>query len=368
MRTSTKSLLFSLFTSILSTGALAQPVIQQSVITNDLNKAYKIVLYETNLGIGPQLSQIIGATGPDQIWDFTGFNYVDSTVIFEEYMSVPPGDPLLNDPNFANSNIIWKNILPPVSGGLPDTTIQLRYGTLANNQWIENGSVSIVDFDSDGMTDTLVQWFSPPSLFLQFPVTANSSWTDSTSIVQEFQGMTFTSSIMVDTNTIQGWGTVITPEGSGLALRLHNKSITRVPNTPIVEVSNDLDFMTEDGGLSASIVIEDGRAFYRKRTPLDGTTSTIEISPNAFGFQLEQNFPNPFSGYTNIVFSLKNAEQVQLRVLDMGGRIVEILENEFFQAGQHQMAWQPNQLQSGIYILEMKVGGQIQHRLLNLQQ
>lgn len=348
------------FNFFISTSLLAQISITESIISDNFDKNYRVVLYETNLDIDAQLANIISATGANQTWDFSNLNYIDSTVWFEEIMNIAPDDPYMSDPNFSNSNFIRKGIFLPVTGGLQDTTVRYQYSTLENGNWIDNASVSMLDFDADGMLDTLVQWFSPPRLIVSFPVSSTSQWHDSTSLLQRLQGMDFTSAIELDSNWVEGSGMLITPTGSYPALRVREKQINRIPNLPNSEVSIDLDFVTADDNHGASIVTEDGRAFYSVRT-LDGGTTPIFKLP-VFSFKLEQNYPNPFSAYTRITFNLDFAEQVVLRVLDLRGKKLDLIVDKFYPAGSHGLTWSGKDLASGTYLLELRIGNQIQHR------
>lgn len=353
-------LILSLLIGIGSLSLSAQITITETIISDNFDKQYRIVLYETNMDIDQQLSNIISATGPNQTWDFSNLNYVDSTVWFEEIMNIAPDDPFMSDPNFANSNFIRKGIFLPIPGGNPDTTVRYQYSTLENGNWIDNASISMVDFDADGTLDTLVQWFSPPRLTVSFPVSSTSQWHDSTSLVQVLQGMEFTSAIELDSNWVEGFGTLITPEGSFPALRIREKQINRIPNFPTEEVSNDLDFVTADDMNGASIVLEDGRAFYSTRTLQNGATS-IENLPH-LRFRLEQNHPNPFSDKTRISFGLDHAEEVKIQVLDIEGRALALLAHQKYPAGNHELTWSGKELAAGMYLLELRVGNQIQHR------
>ncbi len=346
-----------------NTSLVAQITINENIVTDQLNKTYKEVLYETNLSISSQLTDIITATGANQVWDFTNLNYIDSTVTIYETMNIPADDPFISDPNLVMSNLIKKVTILPVSGGPQDTTRQYQYCTLAGGDWTVNGAVSFFDIDSDGEIDTFLQWFSPPKLQVSFPVTATSEWHDSTSIVQNFAGMQFTSSIMLDSNWIESWGTLITPVGSFSALRSRNKNITRVPGAPIIDISTDLDFVTEDDQHSASIVIEDGRAFYSVRKLVDGTTSIAGLPQ--FNFHLKSNYPNPFKDHTTIMFTLNRAEQVIIQVFDLEGRSHHF-SSQHFLSGEHEVQWSSKHLPKGTYLLRMRVGNQVQQRMMSI--
>jgi len=358
------SLLILISAIFISNNITAQITINENIITDNFSIEYKIVLYETVFNINPELVEILTGVGDNQTWDFRDLNYVDSTIIIEKVMPVDPADPYLNDPNLANSDFIIMNTLPPVQGGLPDTTFSYRYHSLENGNMIANGAITIVDLEDDGVVDTLLQWFSPAKLILPFPITVNSIWDDSTSILQTFVGMTFTSSIMIDSSEVKGWGTLHTPANSGQALRVNSKNITSVPNTPISTLSTNVDFATEDNSFSASIVLEDGRAFYTTRERTDGTSSIAKIP--VFDFRLQQNYPNPFLGNTRIEFSLDKKQDVNIRVLDINGKAIQLLTSQQYTSGNHYLDWNAEHCPAGMYILEMRVGNQIQHRVMSI--
>jgi len=179
--------------------------------------------------------------------------------------------------------------------------------------------------------------------------------------------MEFTSAIFIDTTRVEGWGTVITPAGSGSALRVFNKTIDRVPGSPIETIGTDLDFNTADG-VSGAINIEDGWVFYRHRTTMGQSTSTKNPPIEILSFSLEPNYPNPFTTQTTIAFSLQEREIVQLRILDMSGRMVEEITTQEFTAGTHQIEWSPRETINQLYILEMQVGNKYQRRKLVQQK
>ena len=75
------------------------------------------------------------------------------------------------------------------------------------------------------------------------------------------------------------------------------------------------------------------------------------------GFDLRQNAPNPFSSSTAIAYSLEQNANVQLFVLDLSGRIVESLVNEYQQAGNHNIVWDAGRYENGVYIYKLIVNG-----------
>ncbi len=73
------------------------------------------------------------------------------------------------------------------------------------------------------------------------------------------------------------------------------------------------------------------------------------------GFNLDQNFPNPFNPSTSIHYSLSHTGNVSLTVYNLQGQKIRTLENAMKQSGQYSVVWDAtddnrNPVASGIYI------------------
>lgn len=72
--------------------------------------------------------------------------------------------------------------------------------------------------------------------------------------------------------------------------------------------------------------------------------------------KLFQNYPNPFNPITTIDFSIATENFVQIKIYDRLGREVKTVLNEKMSAGKHAVHFEPNELGSGIYYYQIKVG------------
>ena len=80
------------------------------------------------------------------------------------------------------------------------------------------------------------------------------------------------------------------------------------------------------------------------------------LKPKLIHHQLAQNQPNPFQDNTLIPFYLAKANDVQLRVVDLQGRII-YEQTGFMQAGHHQILLQADELRSkGLLMYQLTVG------------
>lgn len=90
-----------------------------------------------------------------------------------------------------------------------------------------------------------------------------------------------------------------------------------------------------------------------------GVTSIQQISteiPNRF--KLLQNYPNPFNGESIIRFSVpKNINSnIKLSIYSMEGKLVEVLANGVFTAGEYEVKWSSRSNASGVYYYKLETG------------
>ena len=70
----------------------------------------------------------------------------------------------------------------------------------------------------------------------------------------------------------------------------------------------------------------------------DGLSGLAELEPSTGGqFKLGQNFPNPFSGITEVPFVLNNPSEVRLLLFDLQGRQVASIDAGKLGVGQHRI-------------------------------
>jgi hypothetical protein len=74
---------------------------------------------------------------------------------------------------------------------------------------------------------------------------------------------------------------------------------------------------------------------------------------------LEQNYPNPFSGSTSLVFRLPEEQSISLTVYDALGREVARLADGFFNRGSHAVIFEANDLPDGVYYARLVYGSQV---------
>ncbi len=87
---------------------------------------------------------------------------------------------------------------------------------------------------------------------------------------------------------------------------------------------------------------------------------TINISVKHLGseipnkYELMQNYPNPFNPVTKIKFALPKSGIVTIKVFDLLGRLVEVVVNNYLEAGYYETDFDGSALSSGIYFYRLE--------------
>jgi hypothetical protein len=84
------------------------------------------------------------------------------------------------------------------------------------------------------------------------------------------------------------------------------------------------------------------------------TTSVARQGSNTpKDYELCQNYPNPFNPVTTIEYSLPRSQKVTIKVYDMTGKVVAVLENHERSAGTYKVQFDARSLTSGVYFYRL---------------
>jgi hypothetical protein len=91
-----------------------------------------------------------------------------------------------------------------------------------------------------------------------------------------------------------------------------------------------------------------------------GEKDAIAVGVNSLditnGYKLGQNYPNPFSGKTNISFEIPDHAFVSLKVYNLLGTEIGELAGKEYSSGKHKVEFDMKNLGKGIYIYTLKTG------------
>jgi hypothetical protein len=81
------------------------------------------------------------------------------------------------------------------------------------------------------------------------------------------------------------------------------------------------------------------------------------LSGSAAGYELAQNFPNPFNPSTLIRFSLPVGQKVTIRVMNLlGEEVARVLDEEWKDAGNWEVDFVAENIPSGTYVYRIEAG------------
>lgn len=359
------SLLFVLLLGVTTT-VNAQITFTESFFTDKLGTTETSTFFE--LDDSMDLTSIINASGANQTWDFSAFVATDTFSISETYIVLPadvPGADL-----FPNSNFAIELSSDSATAELGDSVSFHLFNSLANGFITTDGGVTSGDFDGDDVLDLFVTTNSPPSMDAPLPLTYETMWDDSTTIILTFDNQTIPPfSAELSQSVVDGWGTLITPQGSYQALRIKDEYYTRDLLTGTVTMTHtDYEFISLEG-VFASIFVDanDGstEASYSVSDSQMTGTSVDEESGVPTDYQLAQNYPNPFNPSTTISYSLPAATDVTLKIYSITGKEVATLVNATQGVGSYEVQFDASSLASGLYMYRLEAGSFTETRLMS---
>lgn len=305
----------------------------------------------------------VGSAGANQSWDFSSIQIQGETGEFQ-YLS-PAGTPFVND--FPQSNMV---MLFDLSSG--DTTAQFyNYLQVLPTYLTSLGSGVKLTFP-DTMYTEIDNDTTP------FPLTFGSQWSSTSIDTIPFFPGSFLIDIYITESQVDAWGSVTVPAGTFQCLRLRDDD-THIVQTVIENqvVSSDTgvtinyQWISKEAVFLASAESQEGEtnpnftnAQYFTRTKSLSTTGLQDLSATTLieGFQLEQNFPNPFNPQTSIQYTLNKNDFLQITIHDESGHLITTLVNGNKSAGAHNVLWNGKNdkgvpVASGIYFYTLRAGG-----------
>ena len=126
----------------------------------------------------------------------------------------------------------------------------------------------------------------------------------------------------------------------------------------------------KDGSLQSIPLQSINKITFSEVTAVDDKTA-LKFGNIIKTFALLQNYPNPFNPTTTIEYTIPRANVVTIRIYDITGRIVRVLENGPQEPGDHRTLWDGrnnvDQLAaSGMYIYEIRFEGSVLTRKMML--
>ena len=87
---------------------------------------------------------------------------------------------------------------------------------------------------------------------------------------------------------------------------------------------------------------------------IDNILSTDESRQLPTELSLNQIYPNPFNPVTTIRYSVATIGETSIRIFDLQGRLIETLIHKNMEPGHYNLEWNPTNIPSGLYFVELK--------------
>lgn len=286
----------------------------------------------------------IGSAGGGNNWDFTGLL---SSETFNMLSVNPATTPHIGE--FPGANIATYS--QGEYGGFPAE----MWSYLSVNGTLSNIGQAITSSSLPG--DLILLKNNPASIEMQLPMTFNTSWSQTYTFTQYYNGTPLTSSSVSTNVSVDAHGTMTLPGGASFdALRIRESTtisgITSVNYSFLAKSGANVSVSATDENPPTSGVINID--WYDWNSPF--STDVEQISGLPQDFNLSQNYPNPFNPSTNIEYSIPEASFVQLKVYDILGNEVATLVNEEQSPGAYRANFTAENLASGLYIVKLQAG------------
>ncbi|MEM8525113.1 MAG: M43 family zinc metalloprotease [Bacteroidota bacterium] len=163
-------------------------------------------------------------------------------------------------------------------------------------------------------------------------------------------------------------GDAITPDIYRASNTITSRGVVEMGTTVTFEAGQSItlgeDFAAENGS-TFTARIEDCSSSASEEQVVE--TREEELINQAANNTKLSVFPNPFSNHTTVEVVLEREDQIAVQLYDITGKqVAEVLPNSNQLAGKYQYEINANSLETGIYILRVRIGAQIQTRKLSV--
>ena len=370
-------------TALLASFALVQTASAQIVLTKSTIEDF----FDSEFGAVSSMSfdvdkilEILDITGADQVWDFTGLEFDFSVIGDGRIQTFPSSEGTLGEEfeEFDQStHVIRADIMirETFEGEEFEYTFaNYEFAVLSEEEYTLLGVIvtEFIDPELQEIEGLIIK--RPGQLRYQFPVTYESSWETAYEEESLFFGFRTTLDFIEEV-TVDGWGELVTPHGTFEVLRVNRLKSIDLGFTTIPSL--EVEFV-DKSGMPLAIIDVDLDPFTGEIDP-EYAEATLNLmitetsAPQDLAMELpgratlHQNYPNPFNPVTQISYDLAEASVVSLDIYSLTGtRVMTVVDNSYQSAGTHSVAVDASNLASGVYIYQLRAGGQVFSRRMTL--
>ncbi len=348
-----------LFIVLLPYSGLAQISLNRADVEKFLS-AKSMTSYEATNAVGETFN--VGATGPGNTYDFTGFTYDNTSQKFE---TVNPAS-------------------TPYAGEFPNATHAQKVVTAGSEVYLysrlDDTGLYSLGIAGNASGQPVLLKYDPERPEFRFPVKLGASWSYDGKPSEIAPGASMQTKSQ---SSVDAAGTLVLPVGSFDCLRLKKVEWTSTK----VEVNGQVVFSQVKKAVSYTFVtltnvsadIDVDTLDENSTTPkLEGasyltwssTPTSVSANDAARAFSLGQNFPNPVSSESNFMTTITLDGEIQHPVAyefyDISGKRVSTFPRSFLTGRGRTLSLDMRGLESGSYILVVRSGDRIMTKRIPL--
>lgn len=296
-------------------------------------------------------------TGEDYVWDFSQLTSITQGV--DTFLS-PSSMPFVYKYIFgSSSNVAVRSVQDAPIPGFPLTDMYNFFDNKPDNYRAIGLGVSI-----SGIPIPLK--YDNPDLVYNFPMEYQDNWTSQAHIAQGIFGIGYLRMTRNHSDTVDGWGTLLTPYGSFEVLRLKsvvdeydsiyvdslntgipiNRNYTvfqwlgKEQKIPLLQITSSL------GGVVVDYIDS-------VRVDVDGIGTTPFVANNEF-----KAFPNPTANKMFVQFDLLDSQNIDVKLIDLQGKEVLLIFSGYKQQGKTKLEIDLREMNipPGLYLLQLQSG------------
>jgi len=115
-----------------------------------------------------------------------------------------------------------------------------------------------------------------------------------------------------------------------------------------LESENSLSWWVISSSNGDTIYSQERFSFSYQPETISGDQAEIPVK-----FGIQSLHPNPFNSQLNIRYGLLEKSRVRISIVDISGRVIDIVENRYQQAGYHILQWQAVGVSTGMYFITL---------------
>ena len=314
-----------------------------SVVSPVINNSGTINSFSTTVGT-PSASQSFNLSGSNLKWDIV----VTAPSNFEVSLSSGSG---------YSSTVS----VPQTSGSLSSTPIYVRYNPVASGTQTGNIILSSVGDPTTvtiGLSGTSTNPATPTVATNNPPTVFNTTvGTPSAEQISNVSGLNLSNSITVTAPTdFEVSLTSGTGFGSSVSL---SPTAGTVSSTPIYIRYNPASAGTTNANITLS-----STGATTQNIAVSGNSTTTALSGAMVSNAALSIYPNPVNGLGYISFTLSNADQVKINLLNYQGQYIKELYNNSENGGDVKVPFDFTGLNRGVYLIEIQTGSNSLRKLV----